>query len=599
MNWSDRTVNNKIKIDKLTISEIIHLYVENKFYVNRRYQRKLVWSLTDKRLLIDSITTGIPIPALLLVNYDVPSCNLDDIFEIVDGLQRINAIVSFAMGDFGIKYEGKIRYFDPMSDQSTFSPARDNSDLLTRHPDSELLPKGFCEKFCWSHVPIISTGKDDATVELIFSRINSTGRKIASHDFRQSRAVGEFPDLVRRIASDVRHDNTYSDHILLSDMPKISVGEKEHGYGVDINTVFWRRHDLITNQGIKESKDEEIIEILLANVLLDDFRKNKDNLDKLYQEGTELNKLVNLSIKIKGKANLEDAFKKAFDAFDMIFNSVNSDFSSYLFTERKTKNKDTCFIILFLALYRLISEGYCVQHFNDVAKTVKQAKMIFNQFTAANSVDSKNMRDAVDNCYGILKTSFTKEVPVEDNEMTAEIDRRLGYSKVERQMTEFKIGVSNFTSSKVNKSVIHDVAKTLVAMSNTTNATNEMGFVIVGVADSKQAYDNWHSVFGDQAIMCNHHYVPGVTREACKLYTNTDQYYRALRQLIENEPISDKLKQYVLESFEPVTYRGAELIVFKSKNVGETSLYNGVKYVRRSNETVKCPEEGTASLNAF
>ena len=97
-------------------------------------------------------------------------------------------------------------------------------------------------------------------------------------------AVGEFPDLVRRIASNVRLDHTYSDHICLCDIPKISIGYRQYGYGIDLNSIFWRRHGLIDPQHIKESKDEEIIETLLAIVLLEDFKKSKEKLDQLYQK---------------------------------------------------------------------------------------------------------------------------------------------------------------------------------------------------------------------------------------------------------------------------------------------------------------------------
>ena len=539
MNWSDRTVNDELDVNRYDIGNIVSKYVKNKFYVNRRYQRKLVWDLNDKEMLIDSILHGIPIPAILLARFDVPGDDgASDILEIVDGLQRVDAIISFVMGKYGIKYDGKICYFDPMANNETFLLSQSGSKLIEKHPESSTLPKDICAEFCRYQIPVIITGKDDSTVEMIFSRINSTGRKISSHDLRQSRAIGDFPDLVRRIASNVRLDNTYDDHILLSEIPQISIGSKKHGYGVDIDTIFWRRHDLISKQNIKESKDEEIIETLLAKILLDDFRKNKDNLDKLYSRGEILNEQIENKIKITGKELLESQFKTVFDTIDMIFNSVNSNFSSYLFEEKRTRNKDECFMILFLALYQLIAEGYSIQHFKNVAIAIKSAKALFKDFTTAAFLDHEKMRDATNSCYCILKHSFTKEITTQNSEMSLEIDRRLGYSKIERQMIEFKIGISDFTASKVNKSVIHDIARTLVAMANTTNATDIIGYVIIGIADSKKAYNNWYSIFNEQAVICNQHYVTGITREACKLYDSVDQYYRTLRQLIENENIS-------------------------------------------------------------
>ena len=170
-------------------------------------------------------------------------------------------------------------------------------------------------------------------------------------------------------------------------------------------------------------------------------------------------------------------------------------------------------------------------------------------------MDYDKFHMAVDNLYRLLKPSFSKVVSKISNEMTQEIDKRLSYAKIERQMTEFKIGISDFTSDTVNKNVIYDIAKTLVAMANSNDAKEE-GLIILGIANDRKSYDEWFNVFKEQAV-------------------------------INNEPISPKLKKYVLETFEPFDYYDTELIIFRSKCMGEVSLYNGEKYVRNSNETIK------------
>lgn len=584
MNWRDRTVSNTLTVEKYTVNDIITIYVKDLFYVNRRYQRKLVWGIEEKRLLIDSMLKEIPLPAILLVRFDIPQEGQKDILEIVDGMQRLNAIISFVMGEFGIEYDGKKCFFDPNANNETFQLFMDHDSRLKEN--TNLLPKDLCLDFCRYQLPAIITGKDNKTVDLIFSRINSTGKKISSHDLRQSMAIGEFSDLVRRIASDIRLDNTYDDHIRLCEIPQISVGYKKYGYGVDLNTIFWRRHDLINIPNIKESKDEELIETLLATILLDNFQKSKTNLDLLYKKDTPLNKKVETEVKKIGKDILEDKFKKVFDSFDMIFDSVNSDFSSYLFSKKNTKNKDECFKILFLALYKLISEGYIITDYLNVAKTIKNSKYIFDKIITYNKVDYNIVNSTKKDLCLILKPNFSKEITKKSNKMTDEIDKRLSYSRIESQMTEFKIGLSTFTSNSINMGTINDIAKTLVAMSNTNNAKEE-GLIIIGIADTKSSYDNWYNVFKEQAVIINQHYIPGISKEAIKLYGDTDKYYRKTRILIENEPISTKLKEYILETFEIFDYHGVELMIFKSKNMGETCLYNGIKYVRYSNETVK------------
>ena len=303
--------------------------------------------------------------------------------EIVDGMQRLNAIISFILGEYGINYQGKICYFNPSSYNETFQLMMDKDMRLKVHEKACYLPRDLCLDFTRYQLPTIITGKNNETVDMIFSRINSTGRKISNQDLRQSMAVGEFPDLVRRIASDIRMDNTYDDHIRLCEIPQISVGHKEYGYGVDLNDIFWRRHDLINAQNVKESKDEEIIETLLATVLLDQFKKSKSSLDELYRKNSKLNIEIEGRIREIGKNNLEEKFKKVFDIFDMIFVSVNSDFSSYLFEKKRTKNKDEGFKVVFLALYNLISDGYIIVNYTQVAQKIKNAVSIIEGFTKA------------------------------------------------------------------------------------------------------------------------------------------------------------------------------------------------------------------------
>jgi hypothetical protein len=48
------------------VQTIYNWYRDGALYVNRKYQRKLVWTLIEKQKLIDSILRGYPIPLVLL-----------------------------------------------------------------------------------------------------------------------------------------------------------------------------------------------------------------------------------------------------------------------------------------------------------------------------------------------------------------------------------------------------------------------------------------------------------------------------------------------------------------------------------------------------
>ncbi|MGA3062152.1 MAG: DUF262 domain-containing protein, partial [Methylocystis sp.] len=73
-----------------SIQSVYTWYREDRLYVNRRYQRKLVWTLNEKQKLIESILKRYPIPAILIAEQE----DKQGVFEIIDGLQGLHAIVS-------------------------------------------------------------------------------------------------------------------------------------------------------------------------------------------------------------------------------------------------------------------------------------------------------------------------------------------------------------------------------------------------------------------------------------------------------------------------------------------------------------------------
>jgi len=77
----------------LSVQAAYRDYADGKFLINRQYQRKLVWTRNEKRSLIDSILKGYPIPLILLATE--VSSDGDKSFEILDGMQRLNAIFEY------------------------------------------------------------------------------------------------------------------------------------------------------------------------------------------------------------------------------------------------------------------------------------------------------------------------------------------------------------------------------------------------------------------------------------------------------------------------------------------------------------------------
>jgi uncharacterized protein with ParB-like and HNH nuclease domain len=76
---------------QIPIQSVYTWYREDKLYVNRRYQRKLVWTIEEKQKLIESILKKYPVPAILIADRD----RSQGTYEIIDGLQRLQAMMAF------------------------------------------------------------------------------------------------------------------------------------------------------------------------------------------------------------------------------------------------------------------------------------------------------------------------------------------------------------------------------------------------------------------------------------------------------------------------------------------------------------------------
>src|SRR5690242_3552869 len=78
----------------LSVQTLYRMFRDGDFYVNRRYQRKLVWTLEEKQKLIDSILSEFPVPLVLFAKRP------DAKFDIIDGLQTLHTIFSFVENAF-------------------------------------------------------------------------------------------------------------------------------------------------------------------------------------------------------------------------------------------------------------------------------------------------------------------------------------------------------------------------------------------------------------------------------------------------------------------------------------------------------------------
>lgn len=554
----------EIKMIKKTESTTWHFrnliidYVDDKIFVNRRYQRKLVWTIREKCDLIDSIMNNIPIPTLFVAKYNE---NGKEILEVIDGLQRLDAILSFMLGSYGIFKEDKYYYFDPSVDGELQTLV--NAGIITTH--SEYLSKEDCQEFMRKEIPVIYTSGDPDEIDLIFNRLNSTGRKMSPQDKRQSTSNSVFADLVRRISSTIRRDMTFTDRINISAMPGISIGEKKYGYGVNMDTLFWRRHGLIEPQELKESEDEKVIAEIVSTLIMGEYERQRFYLDELYNEDTTTGKKINGIISRNKINDMVDLYYNVFVEIDKIFDSVESNFSDYLkLNNIKMYQRSNSFKILYMALFKLFDNGFAIENYDKLATIICDCKDMFITNVSFSFNFINNMIKKSENVYYSLRNGCIKNIDKAETDMEKEIDEILSTSLVENSHVEFKIGVSDFSTNKITNKFKERFIKGLKRLAYNSGTR----YLIIGVADNSKSYNNWYINYGKFPILINGHYVTGIEDEAMKIFGDVksiaiDRYQQYLDNIIENGDISFELKNYLKKHHQTVTYRDKELLVFK------------------------------------
>lgn len=205
-----------------SLQQLYHEYIQGTFLANRRYQRKLVWDVSEKENLIDSVARKLPIPLVLVA--EVPE-ESERRLEIIDGLQRLNAIFSFLENEYS--YNGK--YFD-LETLADTKYLLDGGHLEQKQP---ALDRETCLRIANYQLPVSTyRSATEESVDDVFRRINSSGRKLSLQEIRQAGNTSELATVVRRISASVRGDASLADSVNLRDMPKISITNKDLGYGI-------------------------------------------------------------------------------------------------------------------------------------------------------------------------------------------------------------------------------------------------------------------------------------------------------------------------------------------------------------------------------
>jgi hypothetical protein len=568
-----------------SVERIFGNYQAWRYIVNRRYQRKLVWTLDEKRRFIDSILSGYPVPIVLLAERKTPGQSQ---FEIIDGMQRLNATFGFIENEYAV--DGK--FFD-LNTMAETKALLDSGKLQQKEP---LMSREACVQVASYTVPLsIYEFAGDGDVDEVFRRINSGGRKLSRQELRIAGSTGHFAQAVRYIASKVRGDVSASDELPLNEMKKISITNRELPYGIDVDEVFWIKQGVLTKEQVRESRDEEIIADILAFMLLDEKPPSRSEvLDDFfgYSEGEgQQQRHAQIELATQ-KYTVEVAtadFQRVLDQLKITLNRAERTLGQLLFGAQPPR-APRYFQVVFLALHKLI----VVQN----QEVVDQDQLIrLLDGSGANipvpeggrwgADDRANAVNGAAGVYGVAFRPSQSYDPAQVRWIT-QMENILTQSYTEQAAYDFKQGFLRLDGNNTfDEDSFDKILKTLVGIANIRKGVR--GYVLVGVADTDADAQRVTKVFGVDARPFERFFITGVEHEAKALARSLDDLFMELTTRVKSSVLSEPLRDYVARNVKAVRYYDKTVFVFEAQAQDEPSNFGGVFYVRHGNKLAEIP----------
>ena len=563
----------------MTIMEAYEAYRNNKLFINRRYQRKLVWSQQEKKDLVESILLQYPIPLVLLASQD-------EKYEIIDGMQRLNAIFGFIENHFPVYIDGSEKFFN--IPDYTFAQSQVAKGVIFPKSDVDFLTQEQVSAFIQYPFPvtIFKTGSSDEINET-FRRINSTGRKLSPQEVRQAGNVSKFSLLVREVASEIRGDAS-REILLLQEMPEISIDSKlsKHQYGINAEDTFWCRHGVLNVSDLKESEDEQLIaDIILSCALGVPFPASRVAFDNYYGSGNDdKSKDIDVKINAVGEKNIRT---EILTVFSEIFNLVDFHFEGERLKTILNPNAGgnpvkEAFYTLFMAYYELmIKENKAAFDYKKIKASLKNihSKLVRSR----NYTTTDDRRNNINICKGLIQDHFKKTDSTFRSTTSYVIDFQayLMKSKTEAAVYDFKQGfyTLNPNSREFDENSFNKILCNISALANL--GKDRVGFLFIGVTDKEadtlqvEKLDNLTNVprYHDFGVV-------GLEREAKLKGVSLDQYISYITGRLSASNLEASLKTRITKDITPITYHGHTVLMISVSSGSEPVYFEEKLYQR-------------------
>lgn len=249
-----------------TIDDLVLLYEKKLLNLNPGFQRNSVWTLKDRKKLIESVLRNYPLPAIFLYKREEQG---KVIYDVIDGKQRLESILMF-MGELrGNRFSLKTQLND--------------NDEVAEIDWKYLKKKGKQTLITGYKLYIIEVDGDFSDIIDLFVRINSTGKALTS--------------------AEKQHAKYYNSPFLET---AASVAQKYEKYFSDFG--------ILSSGQISRMKHVELICEIMLSVGQNDVINKKAALDKIMSKDLTHSQITKLKDKtIKALNRVSSMFPKLYE----------------------------------------------------------------------------------------------------------------------------------------------------------------------------------------------------------------------------------------------------------------------------------------------
>ena len=580
----------------MSVQEAYRLFRDDRLVVNRKYQRKLVWTLQEKQNLIDSLIKDYPIPLILFADASEAG---DIIYEIMDGMQRLNAIFSFIENQFSV--DGN--FFDI----NEFTRARQAASSGLFEPiNSEthtLLSPEVCADILDYQLAITSFPvESDDQVTDVFGRINSGGRQLSAQEKRQAGMVDDFSQLVRELASDIRGDSS-RERLPLAAMPEISIDSNraDLGYALKAEDVFWCRQGILWTRHLRDSEDEEMIADICASIVLGEpIARSKELFDKIYDAREDEYERIRRELNNYGIDRLRQEVKVTLSVLRETIIGFNPEPNALrTIVNPGSRNPiKSSFFAIFMAFHRLVivdeRTPFDYQLIMD-SITGLQKKMT----QSAKYSTTKDRVRNVDTTIGLIQRYFIKKDPPmlrHGAGLALDLENALRRSRIETSRYECKQGLIDLSPKRLfDPNLIKKIIETICGIANV--GPDSDGFIFIGVADNESDASKISKLDGVKPVKVGNRFVVGLNREMAVKKLSEEQYLEKILGGIRRSDLSEPIKSQVLSQTDYVEYQGLSILRIRIPKQSHISFVGDIAFIRESSSTIEAKGKKLLAVN--